>query len=205
MDRIVDEAGRREYRSELRARQAATTRQRILDATVRTMARGLAEVTVPAVAREAGVSVPTVYRHFGSKRALLAALQPHLQQRAGIEPGALPTSADGLQASLLALLRGMDGLDEVMRAALASPAAEAVRRVHAPNRFRLARNLVDAIAPGLSAPHSDRVARLLVILTASPAVRMWREDFGASLEQIADEIDHAIRSAIGAAQTNGAP
>ena len=168
------------------------------------MARGLADVTVPAVAREAGVSVPTVYRHFGSKRALLAALQPYLQQRAGIEPDALPTSADGLRARLLSLLRGMDGLEEVTRAALASPAAEAVRRVHAPTRFKLARNLVDAIAPGLSAPHGDRVARLLVILTASAAVRMWREDFGASIEQVAAEIDQAVRAAIDSVHTEGA-
>ena len=40
----------REYRSELRAEQAEETRKRILDATLRVMAGGVATVSVPAVA-----------------------------------------------------------------------------------------------------------------------------------------------------------
>ena len=197
MDRLAN-GERRPYRGGLRAQQAATTRDRILDATVRVMAGGLADLTVPAVARMAGVSIPTVYRHFATKRDLLAALQPHLQQRAGIDALELPTSIDGLRGTLVALLRGMDGLDDVMRAAHASPAAEEVRRVHAPRRLELARGVVNPIAPALSDEDRDRIARLLVILTASPALRMWRDDFGASVEEIADEIDHTLRAVIAA-------
>jgi len=195
MNPIANEDARR-YRSELREQQAATTRERILDATVRVMANGLADVTVPAVAREARVSVPTVYRHFATKRDLFAALQPHLQRHAGIDPSSVPTSIDALRASLVSLLNGMDGLDDVMRAAHASPAAEEVRRVHAPNRFRLARRVVDGIAEQLPLADRDRIARLLVVMTASPALRMWRDDFGASVEEIADDIDRTIRAAI---------
>ena len=196
----IANADARTYRSELREQQAATTRQRVLDATVRVIAGGLADVTIPAVARAAGVSVPTVYRHFRTKRDLLAALQPHLQQRAGIDPNAFPTSIDELRGSLVSLLGGMDGLDDVMRAALASPSSEEVRRVHAPTRFKLARRLVDGIAPGLAEADRDRIARLLVIMTASSALRMWRDDFGASVEEIADDIDRTLRAAIAAAE-----
>jgi len=176
------------------------TRERIIDATVRVMARGLADVTMPAIAREAGVSVPTVYRHFATKRDLFAALQPHLQQRAGIDRIAAPTSIEGLRDTLESLIGGMEGLDDVTRAAHASPAAEEVRRVHAPNRFKLARTVVDGIAPQLSEADRDRIARLLVIMTASPALRMWRNDFGASVQEVADDIDKAIRAVIAAAQ-----
>lgn len=199
MNPLANDATRK-YRSELRARQAATTRERILDGTVRVMARGLADVTMPAVAREAGVSVPTVYRHFRTKRDLLAALQPHLQHHAGIDRIALPTSIDGLRDTLVSLLGSMDGLDDVMRAAHASPASEEVRRIHAPNRFKLARTVVDGIAQELSEADRDRMARLLVILTASPALRMWRDDFGASVEEIAGDIDWTLRAAIAAAE-----
>ena len=198
MNRIANEATRG-YHSELRAQQAATTRERILDATVRVLAKGLADVTVPAVAREAGVSVPTVYRHFKTKRDLFGALQPHLQRRAGINPNALPTSIDELRGSLVSVLSGMDGLDDVMRAAQASPGAEEVRRVHAPNRFKLARRVIDGVAPALSEADADRIARILVIMTASPALRMWRDDFGASVDEIADDIDRTLRAAIAAA------
>lgn len=190
----------RSYRSELREQQAATTRDRILDATVRVMARGLAEVTVPAVAREAGVSVPTVYRHFGTKRGLLAGLQPHLQQRAGIDRIAPPDSIDGLRGTLGSLISGMEGLDDVARAALASPAGEEVRRIHAPNRFRLGRTIVDGIAPELPEADRDRLARLLLVMTSSAALRMWREQLGRSVEQIAEEIDGAVRAVIASAR-----
>jgi AcrR family transcriptional regulator len=199
MNRIANEATR-EYRSELRAQQAARTREQILDATVRVLAGGLADVTVPAVAREAGVSIPTVYRHFKTKRDLLAALQPHLQRHAGIDANALPTSIDELRGSLVSVLSGMDGLDDVMRAALASRGADEVRHVHAPNRFKLARRVIDGVAPELSETERDRIARILVIMTASPALRTWRDDFGASVEEIADDIDRTVRAAIAAAK-----
>jgi AcrR family transcriptional regulator len=190
----------RGYRSELREQQSEATRQRILDATMQVLARGLAEVTVPAVAREAGVSVPTVYRHFGSKRDLLAALQPHLQRRAGIDRIAPPDSIDGLRGTLVALIGGMDGLDDVARAALASPGGEEVRRIHGPNRVRLGRAIADGVAPELPEAERDRVARLLLVMTSSSALRMWREHLGRSVEEIADEIDRAVRAVIASAR-----
>jgi AcrR family transcriptional regulator len=190
----------RPYRSELRAQQAATTRDRILDATVRVMAGGLADLTMPAIASAAGVSVPTVYRHFRTKRALLAALQPYLLQRARIDTGALPASIDGLRDTLVSLIGAMEGLDDVMRAALASPAGEEARRVHAPRRFKLARTLADAVARDLSEDDRDRIARLFVVLTSSSALRVWRDHLGRSVEEIADEIDRAIRAVIASAE-----
>jgi hypothetical protein len=37
-------------------------------------------------------------------------------------------------------------------------------------------------------------------MTASPALRMWRDDFGASVEEVAGEIDRTVRAAIAAAE-----
>ena len=65
---------RRTYSSALRDEQADATRTRILEALVRTMAAGIGGLSIPAVAREAGVSIPTIYRHFGSKHGLVEAL-----------------------------------------------------------------------------------------------------------------------------------
>lgn len=165
---------------------------------MRVMATGLAAVTVPAVAREAGVSVPTVYRHFATKHDLLAGLQPHLQRRARLDEVTLPGSRGELRTSLVAILGRMDTLDDVARAALASPAAEEVRRVHFPNRLKLTRRIADAIAPQRSDVDRDRIARLLVILTSSSALRVWRDDFGSSVEQVADDIDWVVNAAIAA-------
>src|SRR5688500_13075920 len=80
------------YRSRLRRRQKQDTREAILDATIDVLAEGVAELSMPAVARRAGVSVPTVYRHFASKRALLAAVARHVERQTGA--GAVPRPAD---------------------------------------------------------------------------------------------------------------
>jgi AcrR family transcriptional regulator len=66
---------RRRYVSERRARQAAATREAILAAGRFLLERrGYAATTFAAIARRAGVALPTVYAVFGSKAALLVAL-----------------------------------------------------------------------------------------------------------------------------------
>lgn len=80
----------RPYRSRTRERQAADTRQAILEAAAALIAgRGYAATTIAAVAERAGVAAPTVYFSFGSKRALLTALHEQITQ--GVELG--PTFA----------------------------------------------------------------------------------------------------------------
>lgn len=65
----------RRYRSEHRARQAASTRSAILDAARRLFPeRGYAGTTMAAIAAAAGVAAITVYSTFGGKRALLQQL-----------------------------------------------------------------------------------------------------------------------------------
>jgi AcrR family transcriptional regulator len=62
------------YHSPLRARQAAQTRQTIINAAIVLFRdRGWAATTVPMVAAEAGTSVDTIYSAFGSKSGLLMA------------------------------------------------------------------------------------------------------------------------------------
>jgi AcrR family transcriptional regulator len=63
---------KRSYDSTRRSRQAAQTRADVLDAAIELFGqRGWAGSTLAAVAERAGVSVETIYKGFGSKRALL--------------------------------------------------------------------------------------------------------------------------------------
>src|SRR5215213_1618890 len=140
----------RAYRSELRTEQADATRERILDAAVRVMASGLATISIPAVAREAGVSVPTVYRHFGTKPALLAAVYPHLLRRARVSDVPVPASLDDLRPGVKALFGRLDAFDDLARAAMASPASEEARRLNMPDRFRQTKRLADTVEPPLA-------------------------------------------------------
>jgi AcrR family transcriptional regulator len=190
--------GPRAYTSELRAQQAEDTRGRILDATVRVMARGIASLSIPAVAREAGVSIPTVYRHFGTKTDLLSAVYPHIERRAGFDQLVPPRSIDGLRDGVRSIFERLESFDDLARAAMASPAADESRRLNMPDRFALTRRLADSIVPALSEADRDRIARLMVVLTASASLRMWRDHLGASVDQAADDVDWVVRAAIAA-------
>ena len=200
MTRIVNRSGR-EYRSQLRADQAAQTRKRILDATVRVSATGIASLSIPAVAREAGVSVPTVYRHFATKRDLLAALYPHVVREAGLDKLVIPRTIEGLLDGLGNYFERTDSLGDVARLAMASPASEEVRRLNIPDRLAIFRGVADSIVPRPSTADRDRIARLLVILTASSALRLWRDQLGSSVEEVADDVDWVIRAAIASASS----
>jgi AcrR family transcriptional regulator len=198
MTRIANDSGR-VYRSDLRAEQAAATRARILDATVRVIAGGLAYVSIPAVAREAGVSVPTVYRHFATKRDLLAALYPHVVRQAGLKELVIPRSMDELLDGLHAHFERTDSLGDLARVAMASPASDAVRALNMPDRLAMFRRLADSVVPKPSEADRDRIARVLVILTASSALRLWRDQLGSSVEEVADDVDWVIRAVIASA------
>lgn len=190
--------------NELRAAQAQATQARILEATVRVMARGVASVSIPAVAREAGVSVPTVYRHFGTKRGLLAAVFPHIVRRAGLDELVPPRSIDELGHGVRALFERIDSAGDLARAAAASPAAEEVRRVDMPARLEISRRLADSIVPKLAPGDRDRIARLLTILVSASALRVWRDHLGSSVEEAANDIDWVIKAAV-AASTRSEP
>jgi AcrR family transcriptional regulator len=70
----TDPAAASRYHSPLRARQAAATRQAIIDAAI-TLFRdhGWASTTFPMIAGLAGTAVDTIYSTFGSKSGLLMA------------------------------------------------------------------------------------------------------------------------------------
>ncbi|HYM53657.1 MAG TPA: helix-turn-helix domain-containing protein [Candidatus Dormibacteraeota bacterium] len=198
MTRIAN-GTRRAYHSQLRAQQAEETRARILDATVRVMAGGLAYVSIPDVAREAGVSVPTIYRHFATKRDLIAAVHPHIVRRAGLDKLVPPRSVDELRGGVRAYIDHVESYDDLARAAMASPASEEARRINMPDRLAAFRRLADSVEPKLAEADRDRIARLLVILTASSALRMWRDNLGLSVDAAADEVDWVVKAAIAAA------
>jgi AcrR family transcriptional regulator len=196
MNRI--DSGTMDAYNQLRAAQAQTTRARILEATVSVMARGVATLSIPAVAREAGVSVPTVYRHFGTKRDLLAAVFPHVVRRAGLDELVPPRSIDELGNGVRALFERIDSAGDLALAAIASPAAEEVRRVDMPARLEMSRWLADSIVPKLTPGDRDRIARLLTILISASALRVWRDHLGSTVEEAATDIEWVIGAAIAA-------
>ena len=194
----IAKAQERPYHSDLRADQAEQTKKLILDATLRVMAGGVATVSIPAVAREAGVSVPTVYRHFGTKSGLLKALYPHLMPRVGIDKMVPPQSLEEYRGFIRAIFDGLDAADDLARVAMASPGAQEARSAMMPDRFRFSQRLVGTIAPDLPMADRNRIARVMLIMTMSSALRTWRDHLGASADDAADDVEWALRSLIAA-------
>lgn len=71
----VKAAARRVYESPARQRQADETRRRIIAAARKLLEEtGYTGMTIPEVAKAAGVAVPTVYAVFGSKKGIVSEL-----------------------------------------------------------------------------------------------------------------------------------
>jgi AcrR family transcriptional regulator len=203
MTRIAPRSGRT-YRSQLRAEQAEGTQARILDATIHVMARGIATLSVPDVAREAGVSVPTIYRHFGTKQALLAAVYPHLARRAGLGQVAAPESVEDFREMVLSVFGRLHSLGGDARAAMTSPASEEARRTQMPARYAMSRRFAAGVMPGASEVEQERLARVLLILASSSSMRLWLDHLGSSVDEAADDLDWLIRKVISATQGRAA-
>jgi len=78
--------GKREYRSDKRESDAAKTRARIVSAAAKHLrsAKGIKGLSLESVAKEAGVTRPTVYKQFGSRRGLLEAVFDDVARRGGL-------------------------------------------------------------------------------------------------------------------------
>lgn len=183
---------RRPYESTLRRDQREATRTRILDAVARTMAKGVAGLSVPAVAREAGVSVPTVYRRFRTKADLVAALAPYLLGKTGLME--IPQGAESLGAVVRELARRNEALDLETRAALASVLGHEVRRRTMPQRVAAIRAELARRTPGLAGEDLERFTRVALILMSSAAMRAYKDYLGLGAMGAAEDVGWALET-----------
>jgi len=187
---MSEQPTKRRYHSPRRQAQAEATRQRLLDVARALFAsQGYAATTLPTIAREAGVSVPTVTAVFGSKRAILDTLiaitvrgdeTPTLLidrewwQKMLAEPD--PTRQVRQWAAGVGGIheRSTDIFEIVRGAATADPELATLRRDLAAGRLRDSRTVTEslaskgALAPGLA------VERATDLLWALGSAEMYR-------------------------------
>jgi AcrR family transcriptional regulator len=76
----------RRYRSDVRAKAAGETRERLVAAAAKLLrSNGVARFSLDAVGKEAGVTRLTVYNQFGSRRALLEAVFDDRAREGGLQ------------------------------------------------------------------------------------------------------------------------
>jgi AcrR family transcriptional regulator len=171
---------------------ADETRIRILDACVAILARGVAELSIPAVAREAGVSVPTVYRNFADKKTLVAETAAHLRRMRGNYP--VPMRLDELGAVIRKNFELASSMNETVAAALQSEPILAMRRDPSSHAERI--GAMEALLAPLLADKSpsDRENAVLMatVLCSSNTMRAFRDITGVSPRKAADVVAWTI-------------
>ncbi|MDH3193926.1 MAG: TetR/AcrR family transcriptional regulator [Acidimicrobiia bacterium] len=192
----VHEMNTRKYTSELRVQQAEKTRERILDALVEVLAEGVESLSMPAVAERAGVSVGTVYRHFGDKAGLLKALYAHAGRRTGIEVESIPRTLDELDDVLRRVFQHFEDTDDLMRAAFASRIGREVRIEQTAERLEGMTQTLRSTNPSIPSDQLEHLARLMFILTTSDVYMQWKDRLGLDPEDAADEVMWTLRAVI---------
>ncbi len=188
----------RPYRTERRQQQAEETRRCILEAVARVAANGVGALSIPAVAREAGVSVPTVYRHFGSKHELFEALGVYYGQQLGVLQEPWPSGLEELERRLYLDFERAEQVEPALRAAMLSEAGREARKATLPTRMAMMKHaigpLLEQFLPG------DRVQaeRILLILDSSAVQRAFNDYLGLGPKEAADAATWAIRRLLGA-------
>src|SRR5579863_10190163 len=114
-------------RPSLREAQRAVTEQRIIGALAALIdEEHPLEISMTAVARRAGVSEPTLYRHFPTKRDLFAALAGYQFQ--ALTAGLAPASAGDLAEAVRTVFQRAAVMENSVRWTLAAPDPERVPR-----------------------------------------------------------------------------
>lgn len=182
------------YHSSLRQEQMKRTREQILEGLIRAMARGMVDLSIPEVAREAGVSVPTVYRYFRTKRELIEALGLYILQKLGVANRQPPRNLEELIAGVKELSLRYEELDETMRAAAMSEFAYEARREVLPARLKMYEDALAPVSATLSLPDRMRLRNVVLVLCSTAMIRAFKDYLGLSGEETADNIAWAIRT-----------
>ena len=184
----------RSYKSELREAQAESTRTRILEAVAEVLAEGVETLSIPAVAERAGVSVGTVYRHFGDKPGLLQGLVTYAGAATGTNFERIPENLDEVDHEVRKVFQHFEATGDLLRAAFASRIGREARLESFEQRLSIMEKVIRQLAPDLDSEDVSHLARVSLILTVSDTFREWKERLGLTADEAADEVMWTIRT-----------
>ena len=167
----------------LREQQRTLTRRRILTALAELIeSQHPLEITMAAVAARAGVSEPTLYRHYPNKRTLFSALGSELYRNT--TAGITLTSLDELVDFLPALYQQLAHMEATTRWNLASPQDEAVRP-NAEERMAILKEAAGDLLAELDPAEAEALMRALLLLTSPIPMIYWQDYLGSTVEEAA--------------------
>ena len=164
----------------------------ILEGLIRTMAKGAVTWSIPDVAKEAGVSVPTVYRYFRTKKDLVEALSAYVVRKAGIAIQQLPGSPQELITLARELYLRAEGMSEAMRMASVSELAQEVRKEGMSARIKVIEGALAPVLPTFDERERLYLVRIVLLLTSSAMIRAFKDYLDLTGVEAADTVVWAI-------------
>lgn len=198
---------RRRYDMDLRQRRADQTSRCIVDALITLVGENASapdSISVPDVAKRANVSVATVYRHFGTKDALFAAI-------ASVAFDEFSGSADTprlgtLAETLRSMFRQMRRHEGFVRATLSQHRfGHEVRRRREPDRAAMIASLLEPVSGHLDAQQGAGLGLLVRMLTSGPAYLYLTDKGGCDPDEAAALASWAVVTLVDAAAADRPP
>jgi len=189
----------RPYRMTARARAVQETRDRVLDAMVALHEQRLsADISLADVAAEAGVSVQTLLRHFGSREGLGDAA---LERATATVEDERRTRPGDVAAAVRAIVDHYERRGDGVLLLLAQEGSEAfAARVTSQGRALHRRWVSEVFAPLLPrGAAQEESIDLLVVATDVYTWKLLRRDGGHSVPTTRERIETLVRSVLAAA------
>ena len=176
------------YRSELRAEQAAATRQRIIEAALEGFAPWSTDLPFDRVAARARVSERTVYRHFPTQKDLFDAVAAHVVAHSGWNPDEVEADTFGATAARAFTYFGT--LFEHVDREPEAPEMQALRS----KRFEMIERIVGPYTDGMGAVRARGLFAVFDGLIRVQFLRGMHEQWGLGGEDAGRAVEWAVNA-----------
>jgi AcrR family transcriptional regulator len=180
--------------SRLRQEHKEQTRDLIVEGLIRTMASGVVTWSIPDVARESGVSVPTIYRYFRTKQELVEGLSVYVVRKAGLSAMQPPRSPQDLITMVREMYLRAEGMSDAMRMASVSELAQEIRKESIPLRLKMIEVALASVLPSFSEQERLYLVRMVLLLTSSALIRAFDQYLALTGTEAADTVIWAIQA-----------
>lgn len=175
------------YNSPLRTEQKEQTHERILAATAeQLLEEGIEELSLPRAAKRAGVSVPTVYRHFPTEEALLRELTDWIDKR--MQLTGMPDNVNEFGEWVPRLFASWDENEALIRARLLSRVHRQIHRETAQRRDEAVAKAMQEVTSELDPLDARRACGIIRLLISGGAWEMMHDSWDLTGEQAGEAL-----------------
>jgi AcrR family transcriptional regulator len=191
------DAPRRRYDSSLRSRQAEQTRETILRAAADLISdEGLQALSVPEVARRAGVSLRTVWRNFPSHESIMEELDRWIASMSPWPEARLSPSLDSFEEYVESLYAFLEENASIVQASLYWRFTKSRAPTARAERLASSLSLISSITSNLPAEVARRGEVAMAILPNGMSWSVLRKDLGLSGKESGEAVGWIMRLVI---------